>query len=223
MNQRYLQLKSQIAEHAHMCGRDLATIRLIAVTKEKPLIDIQACYAAGCRDFGESRVQEALPKIALLAPDCHWHFIGTLQRNKASKVLSSFCLIHSIDTIELLLHINQLNTQRDQITSVLLQVNVSGEGSKHGLSANQWQKEMTLFKTLTHIHIKGLMTIAPLTEDQSLVRACFRQLRHLRDQWRPDMPQPEIFQDLSMGMSNDYLLAIEEGATLLRIGSAIFT
>lgn len=203
----YTEIWENVQRLAEKAGRDPHDIRLVVVTKGRTVEEIQQAYNQGCRDFGENRVQEALPKIALLPSDINWHFIGTLQKNKVSKVIDKFSLIHSIDSIAL---VHEIST-----TPLLLQVNTSGELTKHGLSCDEWLKQFP-----DQPNVKGLMTIAPLTQDKTILRSTFRALRHLRDELveRSGHPLPH----LSMGMSNDYPIAIEEGATLLRIGTAIF-
>lgn len=219
----YGQLKQQIKEKALACGRNPNEIGLVAVSKNYSVNAMQAAYQEGCREFGESRVQEALEKIPLLPSDCKWHLIGNLQSNKVSRAVSSFQLIHSVDHPLLAQKISQVSQAKGIITPILLQVNTSGEVTKHGLSAEEWQKSLEAINQLSHLRIEGLMTMAPYTHDQHLIRSCFQRLCQIREEWRKQMKEPACFQHLSMGMSNDYLIAIEEGATLLRIGSALFS
>lgn len=219
----YRRVQEKIAETADRCGRSLEEITLIAVSKNQPLEVIQSIYREGGRDFGESRVQEGVQKIPSLPSDCCWHFIGPLQRNKIKKALSFFSLIHSVDTPELARRISEASQQLALTTSILLQVNVSGERTKQGLSPAEWEKALPSLQSLIHLKIEGLMTIAPYTDDAATVRGCFRELYQLREKWHQEMREPKLFRHLSMGMSHDYLIAIEEGATLLRIGSAIFS
>lgn len=218
----YRSIVEKVQEKVLACGRRPEGIEIVAVSKNISPELIGKAYFEGCRDFGESRVQEAMDKIPCLPNDCHWHFIGTLQKNKISKIIGLFDLIHSVDTPELAQKISQFSETRGIVTPILLQVNTSGEQSKHGLSAEAWQQSLESVNRLPSLCIKGLMTMAPLVEDEKVIRACFRKLRHLRDEWKSQMREPERFQELSMGMTHDYLIAIEEGATLLRIGTAIF-
>jgi len=185
---------------------------LVAVTKGRSIDEIMRLYEKGIRDFGENRVQEALVKIEALPKDIRWHFIGKLQKNKVSKVIGKFHLIHSVDTCELAYSISR--GAKEQITSILLQVNTSGEESKSGLSAEEWEAEIPALKKLPNLAIKGLMTMAPLTDDVSVIRHCFAALRKLRDKWG--------LKELSMGMSQDYKIALEEGATMVRIGRKLY-
>jgi PLP dependent protein len=218
----YPQINQLVREKALRCGRDSKEITLIAVSKTFPVEVIQAVYQEGGRDFGENRLQEALAKIPHLPAECHWHLIGTLQSNKVSKAIASFRLIHSVDNPVLARKISQASQEKGVITPVLLQVNTSGEKTKHGLSGEEWERTLENVNQMSHISVEGLMTIAPYTEDQRLIRSCFHRLYLWRETWRCQMRNPDVFQHLSMGMSNDFLIAIEEGATLLRIGSAIF-
>jgi pyridoxal phosphate enzyme (YggS family) len=218
----FCQVTESVHEKALACGRQPSEITLIAVSKGNPVESLQSVYREGGRVFGESRVQEALTKIPLLPTDCQWHLIGTLQSNKVAKAISHFQLIHSVDTPLLAQKISQVSQSKGVITSILLQVNTSGEITKQGLSAEEWYSSLEQINQLSHLKIEGLMTMAPFIEDQQLIRSCFRKLYQLREAWRMEMRDPAIFQHLSMGMSHDYLIAIEEGATLLRVGTAIF-
>ena len=218
----YVQVRQSIKERALACGRDPQEITLIAVSKNYPVEAMSSVYQEGCREFGESRVQDALQKISQLPQDCHWHLIGSLQSNKVGKAITSFHLIHSVDTPQLAQAISRASEAKGIVPSILLQVNTSGEATKHGLSAEEWERQLDFVNQLTHIKVEGLMTMAPLTDDQEIIRSCFRQLYQLRERWQRCMRDSTHFRHLSMGMSHDYLIAIEEGATLLRVGSAIF-
>jgi pyridoxal phosphate enzyme (YggS family) len=220
--QHYFKIKHEIAEIALKCHRNPLDITLIAVSKGFPVSKMMSIYDVGCRDFGESRLQEALPKITEVSQqDIKWHFIGSLQKNKVRRTIQSFSLIHSVDTSELVRKIAEISLEEGVTTSILLQVNVSGEKTKHGLSIEKWKEAIIFSKLfdLNSIRIEGLMTMAPLTEDEEQIRSCFSQLRQFRDELA--ISHPEVHH-LSMGMSHDYKLAIAEGATLLRIGTAIF-
>jgi pyridoxal phosphate enzyme (YggS family) len=171
-------------------------------------------YNQGCRHFAENRVDAALEKMELLPEDIQWHLIGTLQKNKVRKVIGKFALIHSVDTPELAKKISDCSLEAGLKTPILLQVNTSGEASKHGLSFEEWQKNYPEVANFEGIMIKGLMTMAPLVDDEKIIRTTFARLRELGKVLK--------LQHLSMGMSQDFPLAIAEGATLLRIGSALF-
>ena len=212
-------VQNAIDNSARSSGREAKGIQLIAVTKFQPVETIQEAYHCGCRNFGESRVQEALDKIPVLPSNCDWHFIGPLQMNKVGKVLSAFSLIHSVDSLRLAEKISALSQQP---TSILLEVNVSGESSKHGLAPEEWIGCLEKLNHLPHLKIRGLMTMAPFTQEENLIRPCFRKLSRLLEEWKREMKEPSIFKELSMGMSNDFPIAIQEGATMIRIGSALF-
>lgn len=218
----YFSVQKRIGELARSVGRDPMDIQLIAVTKTVPIDPIKHVFEAGCFDFGENRIQEALKKIPYLPSTIRWHFIGTLQSNKVNKAISTFHLIHSVDTPDLARKISKASQEKGVTTSILLQVNTSQELSKHGLTGEEWRAYLKEMDQLPAIQLNGLMTIAPLVEDQALIQRCFRQLRLLREEFRQELKDPKIFHHLSMGMSHDYPLAIAEGATLVRIGSAIF-
>ena len=207
----YSDLLQKVQSIALAAGRNPQDILLLAISKGRSVQDIAQAYAQGCRDFGESRVQEALPKMAALPQDIRWHLVGTLQTNKIKKVEGRFNLIHSIDSLEL----------AQKLTgNVLLQINTSEESTKHGLAIEECRALFPTFLKLPHIHIQGLMTMAPLTQDQATLHHAFRSLRLLRDELVKHHNHP--LPHLSMGMSNDYPIAIEEGATILRIGTALF-
>ena len=189
-------------------------MNIVVISKGRTVAEIQEVYDAGCRDFGESRVAEALEKMEKLPKDIRWHFVGKLQRNKVNKIIGRFALIQSVDTKELAEKISEKSIEARIKSAILLEVNVSGETSKSGFSVAELRKEYPYLQSLQGIEIQGLMTMAPLTDDQNLIRACFSALRHLKEELQLPF--------LSMGMSQDYLIAIEEGATHLRIGSAIF-
>jgi PLP dependent protein len=215
-------VRSTIAEAALRVARAPEEITLVAVSKTMPVELVQMAYNLGVTDFGENRVQEALPKIAAFHPqDLRWHMIGHLQSNKASKVVSSFYCVHSVDSLHLAQTLNRYAFEQGIQFPVLLQVNVSGEFSKEGMSPAEALVLTRQFAELPHIQVEGLMTIAPLVEDPEQVRPVFRELRILRDQLRAELPSCS-WQHLSMGMTGDYSVAIEEGATIVRIGRAIF-
>lgn len=216
----YRRIKEDISNTALKCGRDPSEIKLVVVSKGHPIEQIQIVYNEGCRDFGENRVQEALEKIPAAPMDIYWHMIGTLQINKIKKSLGKFAMYHSIDTPELAYRIAKSSQELDLITPVLLQVNTSGESTKQGLSLEAWKWAFEEIMKLSGIKIEGLMTMAPYVVEESIIRECFSRLRLFNDElkkaYKIDLPE------LSMGMSHDYRLAIAEGATILRIGSAIF-
>lgn len=220
--ERYSWIKAKIAELACACGRNPEEITLVAVSKTFAADHILSAYKSGCRDFGENKVQEALEKIEALPDEMRWHMIGTLQKNKVRKAIGKFSLIHGVDNLELAEKIAICSGEAGLCTRLLLQVNISGEETKHGLNANEWRDSFERVLKLKNISLEGLMTIAPLAHDSAIVRNCFRNLREFRDELQTIAGERALLRHLSMGMSNDYPIAIQEGATLLRIGSAIF-
>ena len=215
-------VRSIIAEAALRVGRAPEEITLVAVSKTMPVELVQMAYNLGVTDFGENRVQEALPKIAAFHPQgLRWHMIGHLQSNKARKVVSPFYCVESVDSLHLAQTLSRHAGEQGKRLSVLLQINVSGEASKEGMPLAETSELARQIVALPHIQVDGLMTIAPLTEDPEQVRPVFRTLRLLREQLRAELPVCS-WQHLSMGMTDDYSVAIEEGATIVRIGRAIF-
>jgi len=215
-------VRSTIVEAARRTGRAPDEIKLIAVSKSKPVNLVQMAYNLGVTDFGENRVQEALPKIEAFHPqELHWHMIGHLQSNKAARVVGPFYCVHSVDSLHLAQLLNRHAGEQEKRLLVLLQVNVSGEASKEGMSPAETLELARQIVALPHLQVEGLMTIAPLVEDPERVRPVFRELRLLRDQLSAELPAYS-WQHLSMGMTDDYTVAIEEGATIVRIGRAIF-
>ena len=197
-------------------------VRLIAVTKKVSVEAMRAAYAAGIRDFGENRLQEALPKLEQLTdlPDLSWHFIGHLQANKAKKVLEHFCWIHSVDSLKLAQYLNHLAVDLPQPPSVCLQVKILPDPNKYGWEGPELLADLPRLEQLDYLDIQGLMAILPLGLTDSEISAAFESVKNLSQkiaqQSRLSMGQ------LSMGMSDDYLLAIAAGATMVRLGRIIF-
>lgn len=215
-------VRATIAQAAQRVGRSSDEITLIAVSKTKPLELVRAAYALGVTDFGENRVQEALPKIAAFHPQgMRWHMIGHLQSNKAGKLVSSFDCVHSVDSLHLAQTLNRHAAEHALRLPILLQVNVSHEESKEGMTLVEAPALARQIVALPHLDVQGLMTIAPLVDNAEEVRPVFQSLRALRNRLRDALPDAS-WQHLSMGMTDDYSVAIEEGATLVRIGRAIF-
>lgn len=204
-------------------GRDPEEITLVAVTKTVPPGAVREAFlSGGLRSFGESRVQEADIKMGALADlDIKWHFIGHLQTNKAARALDlGFSLIHSVDSEKLLLEIDKRASGKGVTQGVLIEVNLSGESTKHGVPEEALQKVLGAARRAGHVSVEGLMTIPPYEEDAQKSRPYFRRLVQLRDRARE--AGLGALSVLSMGMSNDFEVAIEEGATMVRIGTAIF-
>ncbi len=219
---RYAAIKQTITKHALACKRDPQEISLVVASKMQPPAVLLQLYAQGVRHFGESRLQSALPKIEALPNDCKWHFFGSVQSNKIGNIIKNFCLVHAIDSLKLAEQISMRSQMQGIVTPILLQVKTYDEDNKHGLNCQTWQDILPLVDKLPNLEIMGLMTMAPKTNDAKIIRKCFQTLYICRENWRIYMKNPQQFHHLSMGMSQDYLIAIEEGATILRIGSAIF-
>jgi PLP dependent protein len=214
------QVLSRIAAAAENAGRACADVQLIAVSKKQDAEKVRAAFDAGQPIFGESRVQEARAKIPLLPAAARWHFIGHLQKNKVRHALPLFELFHSVDSLSLAQDIERIAGEEGVRPRVLLEVNVAGEGSKFGFAPDKLRSEMEALLQLRRLEIDGLMTIPPLAGDPEETRPFFVMLRELRDDLQRDFGVP--LPQLSMGMSNDYPVAIEEGATFVRVGTAIF-
>ena len=213
-------VQGRIAAAARKSGRAADDVQLIAVSKKQEAEKVRAAFDAGQSIFGESRVQEARVKIPLLPGAVRWHFIGHLQKNKIRHALPLFELFHSVDSVALANDIERIAAEEGLRPRVLLEINVAGEGSKIGFSPEAVMAAMESLLQLGRLEIEGLMAIPPLAPEAEDSRPFFVTLRELRDRLESDfairLPQ------LSMGMSNDYEVAIEEGATLVRVGTAIF-
>ena len=216
-------IKERMAQAARKSGREPDAVRLVAVTKTVPAERItEAGTLEGCV-FGENKVQEARDKIGALGTESyHWHFIGHLQRNKVKYIPGLFELIHSVDNSELAEDIHRYSMKQSLITPVLIQVNVSGEASKSGVLPNNLEELLGMLISLSGISVRGLMTIPPFDPDPEQSRKHFAALRQLRDRMRSVNIENISMDELSMGMSNDFEVAIEEGATWVRVGTAIF-
>lgn len=213
-------VRTQLADAAKKSGRSVAEIELIAISKTHEAEKVREAFDAGQEVFGESRVQEARAKIPLLPSAARWHFVGRLQRNKVRQALPLFELFHSVDSLSLARDINRIAEEDGSRPRILLEVNVAGEGSKIGFAPDTLRTEIDALLELRRLTIEGLMTIPPLAPEAEASRRYFVALREFRDQLqtRFDLRLPH----LSMGMTGDFTVAIEEGATLVRVGTAIF-
>jgi pyridoxal phosphate enzyme (YggS family) len=213
-------VRLQIAEAAKKSGHSLEKIELVAISKTHEAEKVRVAFDSGQQLFGESRVQEARTKIPFLPSATRWHFVGRLQRNKIRHALPLFELFHSVDSLELARDMNRIADEEGLNPRVLLEVNVAGEGSKIGFAPDTLRAQMDGLLELPRLTIEGLMTIPPLAPEAEASRRYFVALRELRDQFAGQfqlgLPR------LSMGMSGDFQVAIEEGATLVRVGTAIF-
>ena len=219
------QIRARVAAAAVAAGRAPETVTLVAVSKTKPMAAIEAAYHAGQRDFGENRLEELWPKVAaaqhLGFHDIRWHLIGNIQSRKSTEAVGPFTLIHSIDRAKIAQRLSRDAVAAGCVLSILLEVNVSGEESKHGFTPAELLATAGALLALPGLQIRGLMTMAPLVDDPEAARPVFRGLRELRNELQTHYPTGD-WQQLSMGMTNDFEIAIAEGATLVRIGSAIF-
>ena len=212
-------VRQQIARATAKAGRNLDEVELVTISKTHDAEKVRAVYEAGQHIFGESRVQEARVKIPELPSAIHWHFVGHLQKNKIRQALPLFEMIHSVDSLALAEDMNRIAEEEGLHPRVLLEVNVAGEGSKFGFVPDKLREQMESLLALPRLSILGLMTIPPLAEAESS-RKYFIDLRELRDRLQTEF-HVDLSQ-LSMGMTQDFAVAIEEGATLVRVGTAIF-
>jgi pyridoxal phosphate enzyme (YggS family) len=216
------EIKQRLSNAARAAGRNPAGIRLVAVTKTVGLERLKEAVAAGQTLFGENYVQEARSKIAALGPGLTWHFIGHLQSNKARAAVELFDLIHSVDRKSLAQALEQAAARQGKVQDILLQVNLAGEASKSGTAPESAQDLLSEIGKMTHLRVLGLMTMPPWFDDPERVRPYFRGLRELRDRLRGLHLAAGDLPELSMGMTGDFEVAVSEGATLVRIGTAIF-
>ena len=210
-------IQHQISQASEKSGRTPDSVQLLAVSKTYPSEIIQH---AGQIHFGENRVQEALDKIPQLPPEIDWHLIGHLQKNKVRKVLPVCSWIHSVDSLKLAEGINRIAGELNQKAKIYLQVNISHDEAKFGFSPSEVHQSLDQLQAMDHLHIEGLMTIPEFSDDIEKTRPHFTALRELRDKLKKDSDL--LLPGLSMGMSHDFTVAIEEGATIVRVGSAIF-
>jgi PLP dependent protein len=221
--ERLTGIRERIATAARSAGRDPSSVRLVAVSKTFPTDAIREAYAAGQRDFGENRVQEALQKISSTADlEIRWHLLGHLQSNKARKAGPAFAGIHSIDSVELIQKIDAAAVEAGWRPELLIQVDLAGEATKFGAGPADVPRLFDAAAECRAARLMGLMTLPPVPEAPEDARPWFRRLRDLRDEWlAAGVPAP-MLRELSMGMSADFEVAIQEGSTMVRVGTAIF-
>lgn len=222
VRERIEQVRRRIAEAAGRSGRDPNDVQLVAVTKSVAVSQIREALDAGLKVFGENRIQEAKGKVALLSsPSIRWHLVGTLQTNKSKLAVELFELIHSLDSVKLAASMDRHGAALRKQVRALIEVNLEGESDKSGLHESELLPLLQACRAYAHLTIEGLMAIPPFHRNPQDVRPYFRRLRLLRDRAADTHPDFRL-RHLSMGMSNDFEVAIEEGATLVRIGTAIF-
>ncbi len=217
-----IQVEHNIEEACRRAGRDRSEVTLIAVSKTKPVETLQEAYDLGVRVFGENKVQEMEDKYESLPRDIQWHLIGHLQRNKVKYIIDKAVLIHSVDSLRLAQTIEKEAEKHDLTAHILIEVNVAREESKFGIFPEDLENLVDEIAKLPHIQVDGLMTIAPFVPDPEENRPVFRELRKLSVDISAKKVDNVNMSVLSMGMTNDYQVAIEEGATMVRVGTGIF-
>jgi PLP dependent protein len=220
---RLTAIRERIAATARSVGRDPSSVRLVAVSKTFPIEAIREAWDAGQREFGENRVQEALQKISASSDlKIRWHLLGHLQTNKARKAGPAFSMIQSVDSVELLEKLDRAAGEARTSPDLLVQVDLAGELTKFGAPPDEARRILEAALQVRSVRVKGLMTLPPVPDTPEEARPWFRQLRELRDRFRAEGVPAEMLEELSMGMSGDFEVAIQEGATIVRVGTAIF-
>lgn len=222
VGEQYIKVRDLVEQMCNQSNRDTKECTLIAVSKTKPVDMLLEAYEAGCRDFGENKVQELIDKYDKLPADTRWHMIGHLQTNKVKYIVDKVHLIHSVDSVRLAREISKEATKKNISVSVLLEVNVAEEESKYGFRVEELDKALSEIAVLPGIKVKGLMTIAPFVENSEDNRVYFSQLKQLSVDISAKNIDNVDMNILSMGMTGDYLVAVSEGATYVRVGSGIF-
>lgn len=220
LEENYYAVTEGIRKAAEQAGRDPSSIRLVAVSKKQDAEKLRVLWSCGQRIFGENRVQEARVKIPDMPSGGEWHFIGGLQTNKAKEAVEWFDVIESVDRLDLATELQKRAEEAGKKLRVFLEVNVGGEAAKHGCGPEKAGELLNQVRGLGRLEVQGLMAIPPFREDPENARPFFRQLREIRN--RLEQETGEALPELSMGMSHDYAVAIAEGATLVRIGTALF-
>lgn len=215
-------VEENIRKACQKAGRDPGEVTLIAVSKTKPVEAIREAMDYGIRDFGENKVQELTDKITKIPEKLNWHLIGHLQRNKVKYIIDSACLIHSVDSMRLAIQIEEEAKKKGIIANILIEVNIAKEESKYGIAKEEVQDLLREIKKLKHVCVKGLMTIAPYVENAEENRKYFSEMYKLFIDMRRENADNISMEVLSMGMTGDYQVAIEEGATMVRVGTGIF-
>ena len=223
LNTHIAEVRQRIARAAERAGRSSDEITLVAVWTTQDVSTIEEAYEAGLRDFGENRVQELIKKHDQLSTLIHWHLVGHLQSNKAKYIAPFVSLVHSIDSAETAQELGKRAEQAGRTVDILIEVNIANEPSKHGVLADQAEPLLRdILEQTTNLRVRGLMTVAPYEDYPENTRPYFRALRNLHRRIAGHYPELTEFNQLSMGMTNDFEVAIEEGATIIRIGTAIF-
>lgn len=222
INENLMQVRKNIEAACQKAGRNPEEVTLIAVSKTKPVPMLEEAYQAGSRDFGENKVQEIMDKYPLLPDDIRWHMIGHLQRNKVKYIVDKVSLVHSVDSLRLAEELSRQAEKKQTELDILVEVNIAQEESKFGTSRAEAAQLVEEIAKLPCIHVKGLMTIAPFVEHPEENRKYFRQIKELSVDIEKKNIDNVSMSVLSMGMTNDYMVAVEEGATMVRVGTGIF-
>ena len=219
---QYDEIKKRVEAACQRAGRNPEEVTLIAVSKTKPVEMLREAYEAGARDFGENKVQEILAKEPKLPEDIEWHMIGHLQTNKVRQIVGKTCLIHSVDSVRLAEEIHKESVKKGLVTQILLEVNVAEEESKFGFHVEEVEDALKQIQELSGVCVRGLMTIAPFVDNPEDNRPVFQKLNKLYVDMKTKNIDNDTMNILSMGMTGDFEVAVEEGATMVRVGTGIF-
>ena len=222
INENISKVRENIVKSCEKAGRNPEEVTLIAVSKTKPVSAIEEALLSGTLDYGENKVQELCDKYDVLPKNIRWHMIGHLQRNKVKYLVGKTYLVHSVDSLRLAEQIEKGFAKHNQVCDILVEVNIAQEESKFGINAKETEELIRKIAKFEHVRIKGLMTIAPYTEDPESNRDYFREIKKLSVDIRDKNIDNVSMDVLSMGMTGDYMVAVEEGATMVRVGTGIF-
>ena len=222
INENISKVRENIVKACEKAGRNPEEVTLIAVSKTKPVSAIEEALLSGTLDYGENKVQELCDKYDVLPKNIRWHMIGHLQRNKVKYLVGKTYLVHSVDSLRLAEQIEKEFAKHNQVCDILVEVNIAQEESKFGINAKETEELIRKIAKFEHVRIKGLMTIAPYTEDPESNREYFREIKKLSVDIRDKNIDNVSMNVLSMGMTGDYMVAVEEGATMVRVGTGIF-
>ncbi len=220
--ENYEKVVENVKKACERSGRNFQDVTIIAVSKTKPLSDVEELLAHGITEFGENKVQEMVDKYEHVSKPVNWHLIGHLQTNKVKYIVDKACLIHSVDSVHLAKEIEKEATKKDVVVKVLIEVNIAQEESKFGIREDEVYSLIDAIKDMPHVHVMGLMTIAPFVDNAEENRVYFRKMHQLLLDIKSKCIDNIDMNVLSMGMTNDYEIAVEEGATMIRVGTAIF-
>lgn len=220
--ENYEKVVENVKKACERSERNFQDVTIIAVSKTKPLSDVEELLAHGITEFGENKVQEMVDKYEHVSKPVNWHLIGHLQTNKVKYIVDKACLIHSVDSVHLAKEIEKEAAKKDVIVKVLIEVNIAQEESKFGIREDEVYSLIDAIKDMPHVHVMGLMTIAPFVDNPEENRVYFRKMRQLLLDIKSKCIDNIDMNVLSMGMTNDYEIAVEEGATMIRVGTAIF-